>query len=388
MSPFVSSAGSLQRLLFCSFVPPAILITLLVVTAATLYAIAARDSISGTASNTLIRPAVYAQFADVTQHHAQAISIWMYSIEGSVELMNQVIRDRIVGYTSSPSPTANASSSGWDWMDDRYVPFVDQSTSTTGKQKQNQYPLAMKPLPMMEYKQETEVLRDMRKQYFSKDSPTTTTVPAPQSAFFVSSAVKDVYEEAMAAPHVDGNETSTTKSTTLSILHGIHQRSGDLAVLLQPIVEASPAVQRAFLDFVTHGVGSTLTVYSSSTIQEELKEQPPKEEKIENRFSAGTCQWLQKTVNRQTQRPYMVKNKDEDDDGLLCFFANETSSPYDYSPPMDEPYFRQCVEHSPNNHATEDFKSQFAWIPTGSNKKNKSINPETVQVCSNVFDAR
>lgn len=82
-------------------------------------------------SNALLQQQVVARWVRNSRFVSEAIAEYISNVEGTLQLMEEVVLDRIVGYPDEPG-----------WEEDLYVPFTNRETGT------NQYPRQADPLPL------------------------------------------------------------------------------------------------------------------------------------------------------------------------------------------------------------------------------------------------
>jgi hypothetical protein len=309
---------SLRRQLFVSFGASAVLTLCVVVILAGIGANQAGQTVKFRADQVTRAQVVRTTFAS-SRSLAEQLTNNHHNLEGTVQLMVEIARDRIVGYPND------------GWLEDKYVPFRDQETNT------NRYPLKATPVPL-DWDVYPNIVPENAEEHLQERAkwlgnwPTTTA-----SASFTFQGVCDP-TAATANPNVtrnfygylenctDANNNITTGGVyqpTLT-LEGLHAKSAELSVFMKPLYESTPETFISGYYFFNDGAGATLSFpgYARNAVE------PPYE-------SVG-CDWMAAT-NPHTNRSYGTAEQ------MSRCHPNGTLVPQRLYNPMERPWFRDMA---------------------------------------------
>lgn len=247
-----------------SFGSAALLTLLIVATVAAVCVSIAGNTVSSGAED-LLRDQVMRRLVHNIRFESQTLYSYMYSMEGAVQLVVELVQDRIVGY-----PDAG-------WEQDEFVPFFDRVTET------NMYPLKSTPLRM-----DWDIDRNMNDSNIDEHLQERATGSREVVSFLSSlpsyfmQGVCDPNEIDASAPTYFANCSSANNDyLTGGVIapsptsKGLYEKAADLGVLLKPIYEASPDITSIGIYFFNSGAGSMVqypgsmvTVTSRSYVSE------------------------------------------------------------------------------------------------------------------------
>jgi hypothetical protein len=175
---------------------------------------------------------------------AEKYSSRIASVEGTLQILVEAVRDRIVGY-----PTEE----GWD--EGNHVPFRDYYFDIDSTRQEFKYPLSQPPIPldwMIKREAESELI-DSRILLF-KDMLLST-----ETAAYHFPGICDLSANTNPLVCTEQHNNVTTGGIFPSITHeGLYKATGDIAVFMKPLYEADPELLQLQLMFYNGGAGSTL----------------------------------------------------------------------------------------------------------------------------------
>ena len=247
---------TIRRQLMVSFGVSAVLTITLVVL---LTCLAAQEASRNVQSDTTPtnRDQVLRNFHEIARNQAAQYTRVLENIDGTVQFLVELVRDRIVGYPFYDDPTfANSTSTDHD----AYVPFTDHDTG------QQRYPLDMPPLPL-DWQIHWNVVPENAEEHMQERAPwlrpgvPTSTASA---SWFVQGQCQPDIEDPF---HYAFVENCTTENNDMSLggklqptptARYLYDMSGDLGLLLKPLYEAQPNAHRFILAFVNDGAGALI----------------------------------------------------------------------------------------------------------------------------------
>lgn len=226
---------------------------------------------------------------------AEKLSARMSDIEGSIQILVECLRDRIVGYPSME---------GWENGD--FVPFLDTITQSP------KYPLKMPPVPL-------DWNITLQSTYEAERGNVSTKISTKSAAFHFQGSC-DPNGKASAC-FSDSNNITTGGNISPTETHwGIYQSTGDLSVFMKPLYETRVDTLKLNVYFANEGAGATLQ-YPASRIM-------PSQET----YTSMGCDWML-NINNRTSMPYGTT--------AFCHTEGEAVSSRNYNP-MEEawaPFF-------------------------------------------------
>jgi hypothetical protein len=274
---------SLRRQLIVSNGVTAFVTILMVVVAAAIVALRAGDTVKVDARRVLTD-----QYIDTLQESGRLTSDLFTkrwdNIESTVELLAELVRDRIVGYPN-------------EFADDRHVPFVDHET------RERKYPLKADLLPRdwqvnSNWNEDNLEEHTQERAELSKDL--IGIMSTGSSFFYFQGNCNPDHTPGQSGyhPFCDDDHNNATlggavnPTTTLAPLE---QKAADISVFLKPLWEAEPSAMAMSVFFFNSGAGAAIqfpsfSVHSEATYQ-----------------SAG-CEWMNK-INSFTDKPYGTKEE-------------------------------------------------------------------------------
>jgi hypothetical protein len=336
-------AYSLRRQLMLSFVLPAFLTIAIVVSLAVTFAHRAGVEVQDRA-NRVLEEQVITKFASSSSYVAEQITAYMESSQGAVQLMAEVTRDRIVGY---PKP---------GWEEDLFVPFFDTESQS------NKYPLKSPPPPL-----DWNITPNVNEKNMNEHLYGRLEYLSAAIARGISTASGVYHFQGSCDPNADdpaalGYQANCTDLNNDIDAGGIlqptstnkwlHQKAGDLAVLMKPLFEAQPDVMLAGVYFVNSGAGSTLWY--------------PGHKIATGAYTSNGCDWMSQT-NPYTNEPFAT-----DEEIARCHPKGEPVPVREYNP-LERVWFKECVE----NHGEFSWHGPYNAFSGGF---------RMVSVCRSVFD--
>lgn len=177
---------------------------------------------------------------------AESLSSYMQNLEGTVQLMAEVVKDRIVGF-----PEAG-------WQEDKFVPFRDRDTGT------NKYPLKS-PSLRMDFEIDRNINENNSFEHVQERDVWVPFLP-PVSSANASFFMQGVCDPSVADPgaltyyvncSVANNDVETGGVIQpTSTNKGLYEKAGDIGILLKPLFESQAEILRAGVYFVNSGAGS------------------------------------------------------------------------------------------------------------------------------------
>ena len=297
---------SLRQQLLLSFGSTTLVTLLIVVITACICAKRAGDTVKNR-SDELLRQQVIRRLVRNSRYVSETLAAYLRTVDGTVQLMTEVVQDRIVGY---PEP---------GWEDDLYVPFKDRETGS------NRYPLDSTDLLLdwnlernvnMENINETVQGRGQAWQW-ERVAPALSSLPT----FFMQGAC-DPNETNTSAPtyypnctdaHNDPTTGGAVQPTNTS--RGLYRASADIGVLLKPLFEAQPEVSLAGVYYHNSGAGATV-VYPGNTQGVVVQD-----------YTSDGCDWMRHNVNPHTGQYFGTT-----DDVQRCHPVGHNVSAREYNP--------------------------------------------------------
>ncbi|KAG7350669.1 hypothetical protein IV203_010029 [Nitzschia inconspicua] len=219
---------------------------------------------------------------------AEKYSSRIASVEGTLQLLVEAVRDRIVGYPSEEG-----------WEDARHVPFRDYYYDIDPSTRQEfAYPLAQPPVPL-----DWSVERERN---------------SPFSDSRILAFPEMLFSTECAAYHFPGtcdptsgensllcfeqNNNVTTGGIFPSVTHeGLFKATGDISVFMKPLYEADPELLNLQVLFYNDGAGSTLKFPAGPVIP------------LTRTYVSQGCDWI-----TELQNPYTGKNFGTPEDAAKC----------------------------------------------------------------------
>ena len=309
---------SLRQQLLRSFSSSAALTLLVVVTAAAICAQVAGDRVRAR-SNALLRQQVVVRWVRNSRFVSETIAAYISNVEGTLQLMEEVVLDRIVGYDPDEP----------GWEEDLYVPFTNRETG------RNQYPLQADPLPLDwqidrnvdldNFEEHMQLRRDFWKSLlgFVSSSP----------AFFMQ-GVCDPKESDPNSTTFYPNCTDANNNVTMggkvrptSTAFGLYQKSADIGWLaLKPLFEAHAEARALGVYFSNSGAGATLR-YPGGIYGAVVKG-----------YTSDGCDWMLQQVNPFTKRPFATR-----EEVARCHPKGELVPAREYNP-MEQDWIRNIAQ--------------------------------------------
>ncbi|KAG7360307.1 hypothetical protein IV203_035406 [Nitzschia inconspicua] len=219
---------------------------------------------------------------------AEKYSSRIASVEGTLQLLVEAVRDRIVGYPSEEG-----------WEDARHVPFRDYYYDIDPSTRQEfAYPLAQPPVPL-----DWSVERE-RYSPFSDSR----LLAFPEMLFSTESAAYhfpgtcDPTSGENSLLCFEQNNNVTTGGIFPSVSHeGLYKATGDISVFMKPLYEADPELLNLQVLFYNDGAGSTLKFPAGPVIP------------LTRTYVSQGCDWI-----AELQNPYTGKNFGTPEDAAKC----------------------------------------------------------------------
>ncbi|CAB9519606.1 expressed unknown protein [Seminavis robusta] len=284
---------SLRRQLLLSFGATGVITTSLVILMACLCVLSTGRVVQENARAFISRE-VISSISNSSQYAAESFSQELDHLRGTVSLIVEIVRDRIVGYPND------------GWENDTHVPF----RNLQGQQK---YPLKSPLLPRdwmvtpnihwNNYQEHVQELFDLlQKQHMapSHGKPMLST----ESAAFVfpgncDPTVTDTNHPAYYPNCTQANNNAQTGGVVkpTRTLKGLEQPAADIGVLLKPIWESRPDLMMVSVHFVNEGAGAMVQFPSFAHA------------KNDQAYQSIGCDWLHENKNPLTGRPFLTQNQ-------------------------------------------------------------------------------
>lgn len=213
---------------------------------------------------------------------AEQFSSRIASVEGTLQLLVEAVRDRIVGY-----PTEEG------WEEGRHVPFRDYYYASGGDDDTGQefkYPLSQPPVPL-----DWSVQREETSSEFSdlRISAYPDILLSTQSAAYHFPGTCDVSSNTASLECTERNNNVTTGGIFPSTTHeGLYRATGDISVFMKPLYEADPELLQLQVVFYNSGAGSTLKFPAGPVAP------------LQQTYVSRGCDWITDLENPYTGMPY------------------------------------------------------------------------------------
>lgn len=280
-TPCLKATNSLRTQLLWSFGTITFVSLLVVVVTACTSASLAGKTVSDHAEQ-LMREQVTENLVTSSRLVAEQLDSYMIDMEGTIQLVVEAVKDRIVGY---PYP---------GWETDRFVPFVDADS------ERRVYPLNHPP-PPMEWNITRNVYPENLVENVQERAPWVELVPSMSTStggYFMQGAC-DPSEKSVSAQTFYPNCTAANNNfETGGIIHptptnnGLYEKSGDLSVFLKALWESQKDALMIGIYFHNSGAGSQVLFpgfHWPGTNDTSL-------------YTSAGCDWM-KTINPYTGRP-------------------------------------------------------------------------------------
>lgn len=237
--------------------------------------------------------------------------------EGTVQLIVEAVKDRIVGYPYS------------GWQNDSFVPFFDTETQT------RMYPLAQPPPPMeWNITPNVDVLNvkehDPEREPWLELFPEITTATG---AYFMQGSCDPSVTDPKRKTYYPNCTEENNNMETGGIIQPtetnkwLYEKSGDLSVFLKVIWESQHDALTAGIYFHNSGAGSQVVFPGYYWPGQE---QPP--------YVSQGCDWM-KEINPHTGSPYATN-----DDFLKCHPKGTLVPQREYNP-AERPWYQAMVSN-------------------------------------------
>lgn len=222
---------SLRRQLLLSFGSAALLTLTIVVTAACITGYIAGETIKGRADG-LLREQVVRRLVRNSRYVSETLSSYSENTEGAIELVTELVQDRIVGY---PEP---------GWEEDLFVPFRDRETGT------NKYPLKSPPLPF-DWQFEPNINETNVQEHFPDRAHflyAYNGLAASEPIYFMQGCCDPSETDENSPSYYENCTDANNDVTTGGVLNptpthkGLYEKAADIGVLLKPIFEAEKEI--------------------------------------------------------------------------------------------------------------------------------------------------
>jgi hypothetical protein len=280
----LSPKKSLRSQLFSSFGLAAFLSLFLVVFSSSLAIHRSGDDVKRY-SEQLIRKQVEKSLLRSSELVAEKYSSRIASIESTLQLLVEAVRDRIVGYPSMPG-----------WEDGMYVPFQDYyyldeiRLKNSSSRQQNRYPLSQPPAPFdwKIRKEKMSLYTDSRINAF-KDILYST----KSASYHMPGICDESSATAVALGCTEEQNNVTSGGIFPSSTHeGLYKATGDLSVFMKPLYEANRELLKLQIIFFNEGAGTTLQ-YPAGPIAP-----------LVPTYTSTGCDWMAQMKNPYTGSPF------------------------------------------------------------------------------------
>jgi hypothetical protein len=236
-------------------------------------------------SEELMKAQVQASLVRSGELVAEKYTSRVADVEGTLQLLVEAVRDRIVGYPYMER-----------WEDGRYVPFRDYyyaardtNVDGSGNRQEFKYPLSEPParLDWNISKERKTVFSDPRisefddmlfsTAYASYHMPGICDPKANSESFICDEKYNNVTN--------GGKFPSTTHE-------GLYQSTGDLTVFMKPLYEADSELLQLQVMFFNEGAGTTLKFPAGPVVP------------LTRTYNSSGCEWITRLTNPYTKRPY------------------------------------------------------------------------------------
>jgi HAMP domain-containing protein len=304
----------LRRQLLVSFGSSAFLTLAFVVALASITVHSAGHAVKER-SNEVMRDQVVRNIVTSTRNLADQFTAYLLTLDGTVQLMAEFARDRIVGYGEE----------GWD--DDRYVPFFDIESQT------NKYPLRSPPLPL-DWQINPNIVSENAWEHLQERTPLNPEgrLTSQSSSFAMQGTcdpnITDSNHFNYYPNCTDENNNILTggKVQPVSTAKAIYDKAGDLNVFLKPLFESQRDAYFLGIYFHNAGAGATLT-YPGVSRGGYLET-----------YESGGCDWMRNT-NPYTKRPFGT-----DEEIGRCHMQGTVVSEREFNP-MEEIWCQEMALH-------------------------------------------
>ena len=339
---------SLRRQLLTSF-GSVTFITLTLVVIVSIIMLNAAGNLVKERSSKVMKDQIHSSMISTTKTTAETFSKLKENFDGVVQQVVEITMDRISGYPDS------------GWEDDLFVPFFDIDS------QRNVYPLDVDPAPL-----EWMINRDVTDDNFAFVFPGRSTKWLEQAKLFVSFSTGAFFMQGQCDPtvrepislayypncteaHNDVSTGGVVKPT--STAKGLHEKSGDIAILLRPLHEANIDIFFMGVHFFNSGAGATVSypgVYRNG---------------LNLTYESQGCEWLRTLNNTITGEPLA-----SEEEIARCHPKNSIVRGRDYNP-VEREWFREAVTH----------RNEVYWFGP---HKEVGFNESITTVCKAIFDRK
>lgn len=234
---------------------------------------------------------------------AQALSAYFNNIEGTVQLMAEIVKDRISGY---PEP---------GWEEDLYVPFLDRETST------NKYPLDSPDLVLdwdvtanVNESNADEHVQEVRKKWIGFAPASTAS-----ASYFMQGSCDPSETDETSSRYYENCTTANSNVRTGGVVkptttnYGLWKKGADIGLLLKPLYETQEEVVVMAVYFQNSGAGSFISF-------------PGLVRDGQDTFTSHGCQWMNIT-NPRTNRTFGTQTEID-----RCHGEGEVVNNREYNP--------------------------------------------------------
>jgi hypothetical protein len=233
-------------------------------------------------SGDLLRQQIKDRLSSNSRYVAEAFEGYLDGMHGTVQIISELVRDRIVGY-----PNAG-------WETDQYVPFRDMITN------RNRYPLQSSSLISLDWNVTPNVNPSNAAEHFpGRPSLLQITTPMASTPTYFFQGSCDPDENNVTSPKYfpncteANNNINTGGSVRPTESHGaLYEKAADIGVLLKAVFEAQYDISLAGFYFKNQGAGSIVSYpgHIWGTLNEP--------------YVSSGCKWMLQNTNPYTNRSF------------------------------------------------------------------------------------
>jgi hypothetical protein len=233
-------------------------------------------------SGDLLREQVLDRLSSNSRYIAEAFEGYLDGMHGTVQIISELVRDRIVGY-----PNAG-------WESDEFVPFRDMITNKM------RYPLKSSSLLSLDWNVTPNVNSSNAAEHFPgrpKHLQITTPIASTPTYFFQGSCDPDETNITSLTYYPNCTEANNNITTGGSVQptesHGsLYEKASDIGVLMKAVFEAQYDIGLAGFFFKNQGAGSVVSypghVWGS----------------LYRPYESSGCEWMLQNTNPYTNRSF------------------------------------------------------------------------------------